>query len=374
MVVDRRRKAMLQVGSKSLELVDGGEGDHLRYGLVERGSGVRRGIWVSEIEFIWLCLIFEDASSEYGKEFLRSYRGFMRKVKVRRLVLERGFILRVEVRVSGRAWHVLVPELCGNGGWVDISKKFWAFCGRSCSEGRVDGRSFLEVANIGEWPENTVAVGEKGEKRRGCDVDVRDDSTQKMMRFLERCLVGRMEKGGLALPAAMEVQRWAQKTWKVTAGVQVLELRGCLFLFLLPSFEEAQRVLQGDWIFKGRRLDLEWWSPVGCCVKPGDASSEVWVKILGLPLQFWDFEVFREIGNHCGGFLFVDEETRQRTHLQWARIAVRAPPENVPATVKIATGSWLFKVTLWVEKGPKVVFLPSLEVNLDRQEMSPEVQ
>ncbi|KAG5531627.1 hypothetical protein RHGRI_026296 [Rhododendron griersonianum] len=58
---------------------------------------------------------------------------------------------------------------------------------------------------------------------------------------------------------------------------------------------------------------------------------------------------------------------RQRTHLWWARIAVRAPPENIPATVKIAMGSWLFEVTLWVEKGPKVVFQPSLEVGLDRQ-------
>ncbi|KAG5531628.1 hypothetical protein RHGRI_026297 [Rhododendron griersonianum] len=207
MVVDRHRKALLQVGSKSLELVDGGEGDRLRYGLVEQGSG------------LW---------------------GFYKERAGTPFSFGKGFYFEggtVEVRDSGRAWHVLVLELCGNGGWVDISKNFWAFCGRSRSEGRVDGRSFLEAANIGGWPENTMAVEEKGEKRRGCDVDVRADSTQKMMRFLERCLVGRMEKGGVALPVAMEVQRWAQKTWKVTAGVQVLELGGFLFLFSLPSFE-----------------------------------------------------------------------------------------------------------------------------------------
>ncbi|KAG5544182.1 hypothetical protein RHGRI_016810 [Rhododendron griersonianum] len=167
----------------------------------------------------------------------------------------------------------------------------------------------------------------------------------------------------------MEVQRWAQKSWKVTAGVQVLELGGFSFLFLLPSFEEAQRVLKGKWNFRGkkRRLDLEWWSPVGCCVKPGDASSEVWIKILGLHLHLWDFEVFREIGDHCGGFLYVDEDTRQQAHLRWARIAVWAPPENIPATVKIAMGSWLFEVTLWVEKGPEVLFQPSLGVCKERQ-------
>lgn len=59
------------------------------------------------------------------------------------------------------------------------------------------------------------------------------------------------------------------------------------------------------------------------------------MRILGLPLQFWDFKVFREIGNFCGGFLAVDEETRERKHLRWARIAILAVPAKIPASVKI---------------------------------------
>lgn len=81
--------------------------------------------------------------------------------------------------------------------------------------------------------------------------------------------MGKLENGALAFPSSMEGQRWAQKTWKVTTGVQVSELGGALFLVSLPLVEEAQRILKGCWNFGGRRMELVWWSPVGCCVKRG---------------------------------------------------------------------------------------------------------
>lgn len=59
--------------------------------------------------------------------------------------LKRGFQLRLKVKDGGRTWFALLPEMCGNGGWVDISRKFWAFCGWK----RADGRSYKDVANIG---------------------------------------------------------------------------------------------------------------------------------------------------------------------------------------------------------------------------------
>ncbi|KAH7858294.1 hypothetical protein Vadar_022126 [Vaccinium darrowii] len=107
---------------------------------------------------------------------------------------------------------------------------------------------------------------------------------------------------------------------------------------MFPSFEEAQRVLKVKWSFEGRSLDLEWWSPVGSCVKKGDGISDVWIRILGHPLHMWDSEVFRARGNTCGEFLRVDVETSQRTHFRWAKIAVRAVPTEIPMSVKIAMG------------------------------------
>ncbi|KAG5544183.1 hypothetical protein RHGRI_016811 [Rhododendron griersonianum] len=158
-----------------MELVDEGEGDRLRYGLVEHGSRVRREIWISEIELPWLCLILEDASSDYNKDFVRSYGSFARKIHAsfssgKGFCLEGGgerFREGVVCAVARVVWK------WGVGGYLE--KNLGVLCYRR-SEGIVEGRSFLEAASIGGWPENTVAVEEKGEKRRGCDVDVRADS------------------------------------------------------------------------------------------------------------------------------------------------------------------------------------------------------
>ncbi|KAI8555493.1 hypothetical protein RHMOL_Rhmol05G0177100 [Rhododendron molle] len=70
--LDRCRKSLFHVGFKSVELLDNGVGDNLRFALVERGGGVRREIRVSEIELLWLCLILEDVSSRYDNEFSHS--------------------------------------------------------------------------------------------------------------------------------------------------------------------------------------------------------------------------------------------------------------------------------------------------------------
>lgn len=58
----------------------------------------------------------------------------------------------------------------------------------------------------------------------------------------------------------------------------------------------------------------------------------------------------------------MDEETSQRLHLHWARIAIRAAPEMIPASVKVAMGGWVYELPLWVENGLRVVFSPSLEI------------
>lgn len=66
-------------------------------------------------------------SSGFEKDFAQSYGGFARRLMVRQLVLVGGFMLQLEVKDSGRFRYVLLPELCGAGGWVDISRKFWVF-------------------------------------------------------------------------------------------------------------------------------------------------------------------------------------------------------------------------------------------------------
>ncbi|RVW28242.1 hypothetical protein CK203_083673 [Vitis vinifera] len=45
------------------------------------------------------------------------------------------------------------------------------------------------------------------------------------------------------------------------------------------------------------------------CFWNGNHAKEVWVRVVGLPLHFWSKEVFKKLGDSCGGFMAVDEET-----------------------------------------------------------------
>ena len=48
-----------------------------------------------------------------------------------------------------------------------------------------------------------------------------------------------------------------------------------------------------------------------------------WIGIEGLPLQMWNFHVFKVIGEACGGFLEVAEETKNKSRLDYAKIKIK---------------------------------------------------
>ncbi|PHU07654.1 hypothetical protein BC332_24143 [Capsicum chinense] len=48
-------------------------------------------------------------------------------------------------------------------------------------------------------------------------------------------------------------------------------------------------------------------------------------RVLGLPLQLWNSDTMKKIGDECGGWLENEEETELRNHLRWARIRCEEP-------------------------------------------------
>ena len=95
-----------------------------------------------------------------------------------------------------------------------------------------------------------------------------------------------------------------------------------LFDFELPS--EAERVLaRGKRSIKENFIIFDRWNlEVGCLCKDSIAN-EAWVRVVGLLLHLWSLEVFKRIGDGCGGFVAVDEDTGSLSELQWARIPVK---------------------------------------------------
>ena len=119
-----------------------------------------------------------------------------------------------------------------------------------------------------------------------------------------------------------------------------------LFEFELPS--EAERVLaRGKRSIKENFLILERWNPkVGCLCKDSFAN-EAWVRVVGLPLHLCSREVFKRIGDGCGGFVIVNEDIDSLSELQWARILVKCAERDLPNSAHVVVGSGCYSFHLW---------------------------
>ena len=116
---------------------------------------------------------------------------------------------------------------------------------------------------------------------------------------------------------------------------------------------EAERVLaRGKRKVLGSVLMMERWHPEVGCFSNGAFASEVWVRVVGLPLHLWNREVFKLIGDGCGGFITVDNKTESMAELQWARLLVKSVGRDTPSSVQIADEMGCFSVQLWWESPP----------------------
>ena len=127
---------------------------------------------------------------------------------------------------------------------------------------------------------------------------------------------------------------------------------------MLFEFENKWEVdmvlLRGSRRFKNKEFILQRWGPeVGCTWKESHAK-EVWVRIVGLPIHLWSREVFKRIGECCGGFVVVDEETAFFYQLQWAQILVKASGKKWPRSLQVVAGNTSWELSLWWEASPRV--------------------
>ncbi|KAF3674920.1 hypothetical protein FXO37_06138 [Capsicum annuum] len=107
------------------------------------------------------------------------------------------------------------------------------------------------------------------------------------------------------------------------------------FLFEFPSKTTAEYILRGKWSWKLQRLRLQWWTPIVESIPRSATIEQVWFRLVGLPLHLWSQNVFKEVGDYCGGRIRTEEETQLRNHLKWARILVRRNGDTIPKTINI---------------------------------------
>ena len=75
---------------------------------------------------------------------------------------------------------------------------------------------------------------------------------------------------------------------------------------------------------------------------------------MGIPLHLWTGEILKKVGDSCGGFVALDEETAFKMDLHWARIMVKMNSTGKPASVNLLAGARSYELQIWWEIQPTV--------------------
>jgi hypothetical protein len=94
---------------------------------------------------------------------------------------------------------------------------------------------------------------------------------------------------------------------------------GCVVLFSEVGEDVGVAIGRRSW-WEGLLVDLQPWSPSVVATK-----REVWVRIIGVPLQLWEEQVFRSLTASWGDFLGMDDDTKGCVRFDRARVKLLSP-------------------------------------------------
>ena len=172
---------------------------------------------------------------------------------------------------------------------------------------------------------------------------------------MQFCMIGRWKKNPESYPTVEELEIWFREAWRLKEGVKVAVLNKELLLLEFKSPEKAKWVFEsGRRSFNGGVLQLDWWSPESGCIRSKGSVQEAWIRVVGLPLHLWTTEIFRKIGDECGGFVAVDEDTELKTEVKWARLLIKMSGKVRPSAVNILEGPRTYELQIWWEILPWV--------------------
>jgi len=125
------------------------------------------------------------------------------------------------------------------------------------------------------------------------------------MDFADRVLVGHI-RGRNYIVARLNT--WASEVW----GHHLVDIpfvqtfvRGW-FTLKFARADHTNWVLSSYWHFEHAPVLLKHWTPLFDPETEQIAIGLVWIRLPGLPLQYWSEDIFRHIGNAIGSYVEYD--------------------------------------------------------------------
>lgn len=111
-----------------------------------------------------------------------------------------------------------------------------------------------------------------------------------------------------------------QDLWCFRWGFELVDLDGGYFIVRFYSKVNYDHALsQGPWITSGHYLTIIKWRPNFDPLTAMISSTSVWVHFPNLPIEFFNEEVLRRIGNLIGHTVKIDPTTISTARCKFAR-------------------------------------------------------
>ena len=351
----RGSRRWFTVEAKSFEILVEGVGRRKQYFIIEKSKGgiswIRFGegslgtLWKGvseccrkEVPYKWR-IEWREEKRFFSLESRKNKAGCFLLCEVRDEEGKKHSLIFPEGKDKKKGWENLVYKL-NELGINDKKEEKSIFQAANIKK---DRRSFANVVKFQRSNVNTIWV----------DAGASDLSST--WGKLNNSLVGSWKQVPDFIPSTRELESWARAVWKLKGGVSVVFLNKDLMLFEFDFLEESNYAMErGCNLFRGGVLNLERWRPESGCVKNKNLRKEAWVRVLGLPLHLWTRETLKHIGDGCGGFLKVEEESGLGSEISWVRILVRLQETVRPSTVNILASSRSYELQIWWELQPWV--------------------
>ncbi|KAH0746461.1 hypothetical protein KY285_008118 [Solanum tuberosum] len=337
------------VGFKSSDITRGVSRAETWYDWVERGCKMMTRMSISQKTMEWLAFALKEASKGQGNSVCRwKYRDQFAEFFCSRNYNKSGRYVSILKLQGKRRAVIFIPEWSLNSGWLDIATKITRFINvkahkvvKMMHRETEESLSYSDTVKNNKWATREMNAAKI--QQRGKKLVITDATTTNQNEILAKSVIGSLPE---EVPEASlsEIRRWAANTWKHKHGINIYDLGHNRFLFEFPNKIAADHIVRGEWFWKSHKFILQWWSPTS--TSSHNRLDQVWIRVVGLPLQLWSQKGSCKIRNLCGGWIRTEEETELRNHLKWARMKVRGDGDSVPKSVELVHEGLTFKVPI----------------------------
>lgn len=229
--------------------------------------------------------------------------------------------------------------------------------------GFVSPRSSSGMSSEDSGGEYSDGLAHPGKRRRNWWVKSRrmnytyalgeeDIDWNEVAQMAEQSLVGKALGRSFSL---RNIVAWAEAHWRVHIGYvpEVVGLYRNWFAFTFLKAEHALWVLNRNWNWDHCPVMLKPWHPLFDATRERFDTAPFWVRLPGLPLDYWSEEHFRGIGNILGSYLGGDYSFVYTKEKKVARILVNLNVrEGLAEDMKLSWGPYAIMQKLEYENVP----------------------